>query len=452
MSPFHFPSPRAAVALALAALFVAGGVAVPALASPAPVSACSPCDDGFVHAAAEHGLDTGVAESEATVRVHRNDSATWRVRVVPTNESALNRLAENESLARAVAGDSFGVRYGGGIDGRLLAADVRDGAFLVRYRTSGVVDEGPLGTSVLTYFRDDPGGYVYTDLGADELTVVGPEGTTVARGFGEVEGRRMTATALPDARDGPFVVFAPTGTPAPGLVGTLAVLEALAGVVARNLLAFVLVPGGVAVGGLVALRRVADPARDRDPRRLGGAVAVGGAVVVVATLVAEGGVLLGVTGNLLVGVAVGTVPLGLGVAVAVTATRRTLTVRRLLGVGVVLAAVVAAGGAPALGGDVHAALALGGALLPAVAAIGRADAVGGDGTRTVAALGVVLFAALLVLAPLTALGGTLFLLGPVLLTLAAGAFVLAAVPLYLLGGASVGADPGTSTPDRRTSA
>ncbi|MXR40094.1 hypothetical protein GRX01_01800 [Halobaculum sp. WSA2] len=452
MSRFRPPSLRTAVALVIAALLVAGGVAVPALASPAPVSACPPCDDGFVQAAAEHGLETAVAESEATVRVHRNDSATWRVRVVPTDESALNRLAENESLARAVAGDSFGVRYGGGIDHRLLAADVRDGAFLIRYRTSGVVEEGPLGTSLLTYFRDDPGAYIYTDLGADELTVVGPEGTTVARGFGEIDGRRMTATALPDVRDGPFVVFAPAGTPAPGLVGGLAVLGTLAGVVARNLLAFVLVPGGVAVGGLIALRRIAGPARDRDPRRLGAGVAVGGAAVVVATVVAEGDALLGVTGNLLLGVAVGTVPLGLGAAVAVPAARRTLSVRRLLGVSVVLGALVAAGGARAFGGDLHATLALGGALLPAVAALGRADASGSDGTRTVVVLAVALFVALLALAPLTALGGTLFLIGPVLLTLAAVAFVVAAVPLYLLGGASVGPDRPASTPERRTTA
>ncbi|SHG68701.1 hypothetical protein [Halobaculum gomorrense] len=151
MSRFRSSSLRSAVALALAILLVAGGAALPALASPAPVSACPPCDEGFVHAAAEHGLDTGVAESEATVRVHRNDSATWRVRVVPTNESALDRLAENASLARAVAGDSFGVRYGDGIDHRLLAADVRDGAFVIRYHTLGVVEDGPLGTSLLTY-------------------------------------------------------------------------------------------------------------------------------------------------------------------------------------------------------------------------------------------------------------------------------------------------------------
>ncbi|WP_348607284.1 hypothetical protein [Halobaculum rarum] len=452
MSRFRPPSLRTAVAIALATLFVAGGAALPALASPAPVSGCPPCDDGFVHAAAEHDLDTAVAESEATVRVHRNDSATWRVRVVPANESALNRLAENESLARAVAGDSFGVRYGGGIDHRLLGADVRDGAFLIRYRTLGVVEEGPLGTNLLTYFRDDPGAYIYTDLGADELTVVGPEGTSVARGFGEVDGRRMTATALPDVRDGPFVVFAPAGTPASGIVGTLAVLEALAGVLARNFLAFVLVPGGVAVGGLVALRRIADPAHDRDPWRLGAGVAVGGAAVLVATLVAESGALPEVTGNLLLGVAVGTVLLGLGGAVAVPAARRALTVRRLLGVSVVLAALVATGGPRALGGDFHVTLTMGGALLPAVAAIGRADAGGGDGTRTLAGLAVALFVALLALAPLTALGGTLFLIAPVLLTLAAGAFVLVAVPLYLLGGASVGADQGVSTSERRAPA
>ncbi|SHG68734.1 hypothetical protein [Halobaculum gomorrense] len=206
------------------------------------------------------------------------------------------------------------------------------------------------------------------------------------------------------------------------------------------------------VGGLAALRRVADPARDRDPRRLGWGVAVAGAVIVVATLVAEGDTLPGATGTLLLGVAVGTVALGLGSAVAVPAARRTLTVRRLLGVSIVLGALVAAAGARALDGDVHAVLALGGALLPAVAALGRADAGGGDGTRTVVGLAAALFVALLALAPLTALGGTLFLIVPVLLTLAAVAFVVAAVPLYLLGGASVRPDQGAPTPERRPTA
>ena len=43
------------------------------------------------------------------------------------------------------------------------------------------------------------------------------------------------------------------------------------------------------------------------------------------------------------------------------------------------------------------------------------------------------------MAPLTALGGTLFLVAPILQAVAAAAVVVAAVPLYLLGGATVAA-------------
>ena len=189
------------------AVLVLLGLVGPVTASPAPVSACPPCGSGFHRSASNHGLYTEVRHSEATVVTHTNGSATWTVRVVPTNESALNSLAENESLARAVAADSFGIRYGSGIEHDLLSADVDDGAFVVRYRTHDVVHQGPLGTQVLTYFRDSPGAYVYTGLGADELTVVAPDGMTVVRGFGEVTDSRMTATELPDVRDGPFVVL-----------------------------------------------------------------------------------------------------------------------------------------------------------------------------------------------------------------------------------------------------
>lgn len=444
------------VALVAAAVLLVAAVAVPAAASPAPVSACPPCDEGFVHAAERHGLDTEVRFSTATVRVHRNGSATWTARVEPTNESALNRLAENESLGRAVARDSFGVRYGSGIDHRLLGADVVDGAFVIRYLTLDVVRDGPFGTVLFTYFRDSPGAYVYTDLGADHVAVIPPERTVVARGFGDVDDRRLTALALPEVRDGPFVVFAPAGSPTPRLLGALAVADALAGVVARNVLLFVLVPGGVIAGGLAAVRRAVPTERPRDrsdsrridprdlgPGRLGTAVAAVGTLLLGGTLAAEADALPAATGNLLVGGVVGGVLLVLGAAVAVPAARRSLTTGRLVGAGAALGTIVVLLGGDPLGGDVHATLAMGAALFPAALALGRADAAGGDGTRLLLAVTAATAVSLAALAPLRALGGSLFPLAPVLLTGAALVFVPAVVPLYLLGAASVAA------PDRR---
>jgi hypothetical protein len=436
-------------AVGVLSVLVVAGAAAPAIASPAPVSACPPCDEGFVRAAASHGLDTEVRESDATVRVHENGSATWTARVVPSNESVLNRLAENESLARDVAADSFGVRYGSGIDHELVSADVVDGAFVTRYRTLDVVRGGIGGTQVLTYFRDSPGAYIYTDLGADELTVVAPPGTTIARGFGDVDGRRMTATALPDVRDGPFVVFAPEGSPAPGLLGTLAVANALGGVILRNLLAFVVVPGGVLVGGLAGVRRYVPSTSHLDPPLLGGGVAAGGALLLVGTFVSEADALPATTGNLLGGGVAGAVLLALGIGIAVPGVRRRLTAGRLVGFGIGVGVGTAVAAEGVLGAnEFHSLLTLGIALLPATVALGweSARATRGESAlanRLFVGIAAAAFGVLLAFAPLTALGGTLFLIVPILLTSAALGVVVVAVPLYLLGaaGAPTGQTP-----------
>lgn len=439
------PSMRQSVVLSVAvATLVLAGLAVPALASPAPVSACPPCSNGFISSAADHGLETEVQHSEATVRIHENGSATWTVRVVPTNESALNRLAENESLAVAVAGDSFGVRYGDGIQHELLSADVADGAFVMEYRTIDVVERGPFGSQILTYFRDSPGAYIYTDLGADELTVVAPAGTTVARGFGELSGDRMTATSLPERRNGPFVVFAPEGTPLPGVVGWLAVVSALGGVILRNTLLFVVLPGSVLVGGLAGIRRFVDAETERRPERLGAVVAAGGVALVVGSAYAEVSVLPEVTANFLTGLLVGGTLLGLGTAVGRPGTRDHLSSRRLLAAGVAVAVLGVFAQGFVRGGSLHRSLSMGVGLLPAAVALGWADG-GASGAgetaprRLFAVLAVAIVALLVATAPLTALGGTLFLLMPIFSTVISVGVVVAAVPLYLLGAAGVAA-------------
>lgn len=437
--------PRLVVLGVLSVLLILGTVG-PVIASPAPVAGCPPCSSGFVRGAASHGLDTEVRHGEATVRVHTNGSATWTVQVDPTNETVLDRLAGNRSLARAVATDSFGTRYGNGITHELLSVEVANGAFVMRYRTRGVVQKGPFGTQVFTHFRDSPGAYVYTDLGADELTVVAPQGMTVARGFGDVTGDRMTATELPDVQDGPFVVFAPKGSFVPGLLGVLAVASALWDIVVRNLLYFVALPGSVLIGGLAGIRRFLDSNTNRDPARLGSIVAASGVVLLAGTVLRAGDALPAVTGTLLLGGSSGVVLFALGASVAVSRVRRHLTGLRIVGGGIALGTVLAVVVDGLLGaGGFHSSLALGSALLPAAVALGWVDAQDATGdnslsTRLFVGLSVAIVAVLAVSAPLTALGGTLFLFVPILLTVAAVGYVIVAIPLRVLGAAGANAE------------
>lgn len=438
--------PRRLLTLVLVVtVFLATGVIASVVASPSPVSACPPCDRGFVSAAQSHGFETEVGHGEATVEVSETGSATWTARVDPTNETLVDRLAGNATLARSIATDSFGTRYGGGIDHDLIGVTVEGETVVIRYRTNGVVRDGPLGTRVLTYFRDSPGAWIYTDLGADELTVVAPEGMTIAQGFGDVEGARMTATALPDDRNGPFVVFAPDDAAAPGLLGWLAVIDALGGVLVRNGLLFVGLPGGVLLGGLAMVRLIVDPTEPRDPRRLGGLVAGVGAVVLIGSLVAEADALPQLTGNLLLGGFAGAILLVLGVGVAAAEIRRLLTPPRLVLVGLAVAGIaLAVGSRGPLGlGGIHTTLAVYAAVLPIAVALGWADAEANPVTdRFFVGLAVVVLGALVASAPLTELGGSLFLLLPIMMTLGAVAVVVAAVPLYFLGaaGATAGRD------------
>lgn len=434
------------VGLGGVALLLILGMAAPVIASPAPVTGCPPCSTGFTRGAATHGLDTEVQHGEATVQVHENGSATWTVQVVPTNETVLTHLATNRSLARAVATDSFGTRYGPGITHELISTEVTDGAFVMRYRTLDIVQKGPLGTRVLTYFRDSPGAYVYTDLGADELTVVAPREMTIARGFGDVAGDRMTATELPDVQDGPFVVFTPVGHPAPGLLGTLAVVAALWGVIARNLVYFVVLPGGVLIGGFAGIRRFLDATTNWDPTHLGSFVAASGTVLLIGTILWESEVLPGMTGNLLVGGGGGAVLLALGVSVAVSGVRRHLAGWRIVGAGIALGigAAIITGRLIGTSGF-HRSLSLAAALLPVAVGLGWVDAqaTAGDSPRSnrhFIGLAVGIVGVLVMSAPLRALGGTLFFLGSILLTVAAVGIVIVAIPLYLLGAAGANAE------------
>lgn len=432
------PIRRALLALLLVAVPL--GAAGVALASPSPIAACPPCDRSFEGAAGSHGVETEISHSEAVVRVHRNGSATWTVRNRLVNASAAERLRDDPSLARAVAADSFGTRYGDGIDHELLGVRVEGETFELRYRTPDVAKRGAGGSLVLTYFREVPGAYMYTGLGADRLTIVAPEGAVIARGFGDRsdDGRRTVATAFPHTRDGPFVVFVPADHPAPGALGTLAVAGELWGIVLRNLALFVALPTAVLAGGLLAVHRVVGPPHRADRLRLAAGLVAGVGVLLVTFVLwferpRERGISPGGWITLAYGAA-----LVLGSAGATSRLRKTVTYRRLVG-GALLGGALAAGVALATG-EVE--LVLRPALAVPVltfAAVAVGYAAGNDdrrgvllATALVVAVSIVTLAAM---TPLTALGGGLFLLFPVLLTVLAIVGVVVLAPLYRLGGA-----------------
>lgn len=437
------------VLLALLLFAVPLGAAGVAFASPSPVTACPPCEHSFEAAAANHGVETEIEHSEAVVRVHRNGSATWTVRNRLANATAAERLQGNATLARAVAADSFGVRYGDGIDHELLDTQADGETFEMRYRTADVAKAGVGGATVLTYFRDVPGAYIYTELGADRLTIVAPRGTTVAHGFGERsdEGRRTTATSLPGDRDGPFVVFAPADHPAPGALGMLAVAGELWGVVVRNLALFVGVPGAVFAGGILAVHRFVGPPREAGSlRRTAGLVIAVGFLIVVAVLWIERPWEYHTSTQ-------GWFTLAFGAALVCGGALATSRLRDAVTYGRLLEGAVLSGGAVAVGTEVLSTdgggfglrLALAApVLLFSTVALGYA-AETGDRRRTRWAFALVAggaVASLAATAPVTELGGALFLLVPVLLTILAAGCVVIVTPLYRLGGALAAAESG----------
>ncbi|MEF8859115.1 MAG: hypothetical protein V5A38_09350, partial [Halolamina sp.] len=112
--------------------------------------------------------------------------------------------------------------------------------------------------------------------------------------------------------------------------------------------------------------------------------------------------------------------------------------RRLLAAGLVVAMLGVFAQGFVRGGTIYRSLSLGLVLLPAAVALGWADgsAAADGGTapkRLFGVLAVAIVGLLLATAPLTALGGTLFLVVPILLTAVSVGVVVAAVPLYLLG-------------------
>lgn len=405
--------------------------AAPATASPRPVAVCAPCERSFVSAAHTTDVEVRIERSTATMRVHRNGSATWTV------ENRLNDTAafENASFRRSVAEEAVSVH-----DARLLSTSVSGDTVRMRYRTFDAATEAPAGVLRVTYFRDDPGTMVRSGLGADRLTLVAPERMTVGRALpgADVSIREMTVTSFEGGRDGPFVTLVPDGDPLAPVWSLAAVSLPLAPIVGRNLVFLVALPTLVFVGGLGAVARAVsaaglDPAAANPDRRALGIVALG--TVALGHPLAPGAFALGGVEPPLLAGAVGAIVLG--GTLAVPAVRARLSLARLAGL-VGLAVVVAIGTAFALRattfrvGDGVARRLL--PTLPVYAAtlVGYAAA-HGDLRRALAAAAAALVLVLGVSFPIFSQGGTFYFLGVLLAVVGTVTGVVVGTPFFLLG-------------------
>ncbi|GAB3325136.1 hypothetical protein GCM10027355_26930 [Haloplanus salinarum] len=400
------------------------------------MAVCEPCERGFESAAQTNDVDVRIERSTATMRVHRNGSATWTV------ENRLNDTAafENTSLRRSVAEEAILIH-----DARLLSTSVSGDTLRMRYRTPDAATEAAGGTLRVDYFRDDPGAMVRNGLGADRLTLVAPEGMVVERGLpgADVSGRRMTVTAFEGSGDGPFVMLAPADDPLAPLWSLVAVSLPMLPVVGRNLFLLVAVPAAVFAGGLAALAWVTDRAdlgTTATPDRRALVVAALGVLALAHPLYA--GVVLAGASPPLFAAGVGTIVLG--GSLSIPAVRDGLSTRRLAAlIAFAFAAALAAGFLlrTLASGDlsIHEGADVVGIVLPAlpvyaVTLVGYAAAA--DRLRHRHGLAAAVGALALVLGatfPIASRGGTLYFLSVVLAVLGAVAAVVVGVPFFLLG-------------------
>lgn len=439
------PLPRTLVAALLVGSLLGVALAAPAVASPRPIEVCSPCDRGFTSAAQAHDYDVQIERSTATMRVHRNGSATWTVENRLDDATAF----ENASLRQSVAQEAIRAH-----DARLLSTSVDGDRVRLRYRTPNVATEAAGGVLRVTYFRDDPGAMIRSGLGADRLTVVAPDGMVVGHPLPGADvsddDRRMTVTPFEGGGDGPFVTFVPEDDPLGPLWSLVAVVLPLAPIVGRNLLFLVTIPTLVFAGGVGAVSWAAgaaglDPSAAHPGRRALAVVALG--IVALVHPLAPGLFVLGGTEPPLLAGAVGVV--ALGGALAVPAVRDRLSLARLAGlVALAFAVTVAVGfvlrAVPGIHVNEHVVRRM---LLTlpvyAVTLVGYAAAHGGLRRALAAAAGA--FALVLVVTfPILSQGGTLYVLGVVLAVIGAVAGVVVGLPLFLLGHGLPGEGAGTA--------
>lgn len=439
--------PRTVRIVLLALLAVAVLSAASATASPRPVDVCQPCGDRFAsHLGRETGTETEFTRSVANVEVRQDGTGVWTIRNELANASAAAYLREHPDELRAVAEHGFSVH-----DAELQSARITDGDVVVlEYRMPGFATR-TAGVWRVDYFREQPGAYVYYRLGADELTVVGPEGTRVTSGMpgGTADGNRLTTTEYRDQGDGSFVVFAPDDDPLAAGATWAAIWQAVGGVVLRNAVLLVVIPGAVLAGLAWGCNRLAaggylDAGREPARNVAGLVIGLGLVVAALSTPAAEAAV-FGVANPW--GVVGGVAAAGIGVVAwlrpgAITPARQVgaLAGGLLVGVGVWAALTAAIGGSVRPEALAEAALAVVPPLwLLVVGSTGHA------GARTRGLVVAVPVLSLAVTATvqhsMTSAGGALFMVVPVLLVGYAVVATVAGLPLWALGAALPDGEP-----------
>lgn len=440
------PSSRCVLTVAFGAMLFFTTVGSVASASPASVSVCEPCSDRFVHSAEHRGFDVAIERSTATVRVHENGTARWTVHNRLVGDDGIERLQANRSALEAIARNSFSSRAMDDLGHQFEGVRIDgDGVVTMRYRTEGIASWSN-GVLLVDYFRDEPGVYVFSGLGADELTVVGPSGTTVTSGLpgGEAAGRQITVTAERyDPRgDGPFVAFGEASDALAGAKTTVAIAAHSAPVFLTNFVALVVIPVGalaaLSVGLVRSTRRFDRRWTPRDRTFAAGLVAALGIVGILHPFLA--GVLPFVTGFVPPLLAVGVGFVAVSTFVALLPERFSLPVSFVVVGGALGAGVLAVRFAPAVLPGVDPPRLILRWISPAVPvllALPAGYAARSDSTRltpVVLALPVVAVAAgIVAFYPLLSHPGSLFFVLPIFFTLGALGIGIAGLPLFALG-------------------
>ncbi|SEO44541.1 hypothetical protein SAMN04487948_102449 [Halogranum amylolyticum] len=436
------------VLLALLASVVASAAVVPALAAPPPRPLCDGCGDSFAEAAAERGVDVTVQHSTATVRVHENGSATWVVRNRLADDAGADRLRSDAGLRTAVADRAMW-------NTDLLSTAATDDGVVARYRDDDFAERTPGGALRSDAFTESYSLRNLAGLGADELTVVAPDGmhvaATVSGSTRSDDGTRTTLTEFTEDQEGEFVTFVPGDSPAGPLLSLVAVGSAVWLVAAANAVVFLALPTaafgllvGALLGGLSWARARSTRPLSRLGERAGAVLTVAGLFVTFGSLFAGVASLFG--GSAAPAVGAGVTTTLVGVALSRPAVRDRLSYRTLVvvaAVAVLLAAAVTVAAAVVLRQNGVTRSLLSSlwffvalfALLPAGYAAGRGD------RRLALATAVSGFlVTILPLVPVTtpALGNGLLV---ALLTLVGGTAVAVVGSPLLTVGASLAADP-----------
>ncbi|MEF8859955.1 MAG: hypothetical protein V5A38_13695 [Halolamina sp.] len=257
---------------------------VPAVALPPPEPVCTACAPAYEGVAADTGIDIGIAESAAVVRVHENGSATWTVGLVLAGPDA-DRLSHNGSLHERIARETTGERFAGTGPWRSSAvadiselAEEGENAVYYRYRHEEFASQSVGGTLVTTHFREDLSVANYDSLGVDRLTVAAPgmeitHAPPSADVISGLSGSAFTLTSVDQA----IVTVYPAQATTPiellwiSLVGRLSIAQVLLPVVRFNV-STLLLPAfavhAVTVGAVLAfLARVELPDAGASERR-----------------------------------------------------------------------------------------------------------------------------------------------------------------------------------------